>query len=91
MHLPDMFVEVAPIWKRPPTVNVSADETFSKVSRLVVLTHVLDASEHLVTRFLVAGHILGTLNTIRWRSLLLAALGNMGVVVILRRKRSTTS
>ena len=80
----DMPMELAPLGERPLAAKVCADKTFPKVNRLEVLAHVVDAYKHLVAGFIIAGHSLGTLDTIGWRRLLLAALGNMSVVIVLR-------
>ena len=60
-----MPIEFTPLCERPLTAKVCADKTFPKVDRLEVLTHVLDASKHLVTGFIVARHSLGSFETIR--------------------------
>ena len=84
MHSLDMPMQISLLRERLLTFDVSADKTFPKVGRLEVLAHVISAHKHLATGFLVAGHILGFLDTLSRRNLPLAALGNMGFVVFFR-------
>ena len=86
-----MPIHVSLLREGPLTADVSADVDFPKMNRLEMPAHVVDPSKHLVTGVIVARHSLGSLDTISWRILLLAALGNMGVVVFFRRKGGATS
>ena len=67
------------------TFDVIADENFPFpcVETIEVFTHGVRAREHLVAGFVLATHSHWFLSSLSWRGLLLAALGNMGVVVIL--------
>ena len=51
---------------------------------LEVFTHGVGAREHLVAGFVLATHSLWFLSSLSWRSLVLATLGNVSVVVFFR-------
>ena len=84
MHSLDVPIHMGLLCERLVTFDVIADEDFTKVDPLGVFTHGVGAREHLVAGFVLATHSLWFLSSLSWRGLLLAALGNMRVIVFFR-------